>query len=136
MPQGEPRKHRPRLSISRRKSLDHLAALAEAAQSPSPDLFTLLDLIMMSLKSKHVNTVNGSLKLITVIISKHHQYALNGLFRTEPFDHTSLNRSVGSFTNTLVQFFDVAAAISSEETTMDQSYQGALNRCQRETCQT
>ena len=126
MPPAEPRKHRPRPSISRRKSLDHLAALAEAAQSPSPDLFNLLDLIMMSLKSKHVNTVNGSLKLVTVIVSKQHQYALTGLFRTEPLDDGSSNRSVETFTNILVEYFDIAASISAADTTMDASYQGAL----------
>jgi Retinoic acid induced 16-like protein/Family of unknown function (DUF5917) len=119
------RKHRPRLSMSRRKSLDHLAALAEAAQSPSPDLFNLLDLIIMGLKSKHVNTVNGCLKLMTVIISKQHQHALMGLFRTESIDNRSTNQSVESFTNTLIEYFDIAGTISLADT-MDGSYQGAL----------
>ena len=59
----DPRKHRPRLSVSRRKSLDHLAALAEASNAPSPTLFNLHDLVMMSLKSKHSNTINACLKL-------------------------------------------------------------------------
>ena len=121
----ENRKRRPRLSMSRRKSLDHLAALAEAAQSPSPDLFNLLDLIMMSLKSSHADTVNASLKLITVILSKHPQNALTGLFQTDVFD-TAPNKSIEDFTNMLVQYFDVASIISAADATMDESYQGAL----------
>ncbi|RMZ91083.1 hypothetical protein DV736_g1684, partial [Chaetothyriales sp. CBS 134916] len=124
--QDEPRKHRPRLSMSRRKSMDHLAALAEAAQSPSPDLFNLSDLLLISLKSEHVDTVNGSLKLIGVIINKHHQYVLTGLFRTEPITGAISPPTVETITNTLMEYFEIAASVSWVESTMDQSYQSAL----------
>ncbi|RMD42567.1 hypothetical protein DV735_g2541, partial [Chaetothyriales sp. CBS 134920] len=118
--------HRPRLSMSRRRSLDHLVALTQAAQSPSPDLFNLSDLLLISLKSKHVDTVNGSLNLIGVIINKHHQSALNGLFRTEPITGDIPLASVETFTNTLTEYLELAAAVSSAESTIEQSYQASL----------
>ncbi|RMZ78428.1 hypothetical protein DV738_g3856, partial [Chaetothyriales sp. CBS 135597] len=120
------RKHRPRLSMSRRKSLDHLVALTQAAQSPSPDLFNLLDLLRMSLKSKHVDTVNGSLKLIAVIINKHHQYALTGLFRTEPITGPIPLADLKKFNNTLTEYIEMAASVSTAESAMEQSYQASL----------
>jgi len=64
-----------RMSLSRRKSFDALTALAQARDNPSPDLFNLLDLVVMSLKSKHSQTVAASLKLITVIQQRHHGFA-------------------------------------------------------------
>lgn len=129
---------RARFSMSRRKSLDMLAALAEAAQSPSPDLFDLRDLIRLSLKSRHANTVNSCLRLVSVILSKHHPSALQSLFRTQPLDEGQLNRSVEAFDHTLIQHFDLASAISSVEDTLDASYQGALTdakfRIERHSC--
>jgi Retinoic acid induced 16-like protein/Family of unknown function (DUF5917) len=133
----DPQKQRPRPSVSRRKSLDHLAALAEAAHAPSPDLFNLHDLIIMGLKSKHANTVNVCLKLLSIILSKHHPSVLNGLFRTEGLDPGSLDRSSKSFNASLVKFFDMASAVS-ETDTMDDSYETTLldvkTRLERHSC--
>ena len=118
-------KHRTRPSMSRRKSLEHLAALAEIAQSPSPALFTLHDLIQMSLRSTHPNTVNACLKLLSVILDKHHPCALTGLFRTEPLDAGKVNQSVKTFNNNLIKCFDLATPAGLVDT-MDEAYEGAL----------
>lgn len=134
------KKPRARFSVSRRKSLDTLAALAEAAQSPSPDLFNLLDLINMSLKSKHSNTVNSCLKLISVILTRHHTSALSSMFRTEPLDETILNKSVRIFNNNLIMYFDLAAGVALDEAILDESYQGSITdakfRIERHSCST
>jgi len=124
----EPREkghRRQRMSVSRRKSIDHLKALSEVADTPSPNLFNLLDLMVMSLKSSHPETVNACLKLLSVIVSKHHCHVLSSLFRLEPASNLQLQRGINQFNSNLIQLFDYATAISEYEG-MDNSYQGAL----------
>lgn len=128
---------RARPSVSRRKSLDALAALAEAAQSPSPDLFNLLDLITMSLKSRHDNTVNSCLKLLSVVLTRHHSSVLTGLFKSVALQD-GWNVNVKTFNDRLVGLFDLAGQISLSEDVLDESYQGALDdakfRIERHSC--
>lgn len=128
MPQ-EPRDRngRPkRMSVSRSKSMDHLKALAEVADAPSPNLFNLLDLMVISLKSTHAETVNACLKLLSVIISKHHFHVLMDLFRLEPSLASQPSRpGMDQFNNSLMRLFDYALAIFQSEE-MDNSYQAAL----------
>jgi hypothetical protein len=133
----QPKHPRSRLSVSRRKSLDHLAALAEAAHAPSPDLFNLHDLMLMSLKSRHSNTVNACLKLLSIILTKHHPSALIGLFKTETLDSSSLVRSPAAFNDNLVKYFDLAGAVSPSDA-LDDSYEPTLidarSRLERHSC--
>ena len=75
-----------RMSLSRRKSLNQLAALAEAHENPSPELFNLRDLIVMGLKSKHPETVVATLKLLCIILQKHHDHVRTSLYIPEPFE--------------------------------------------------
>ena len=124
--QSPVKRSRARFSMSRRKSLDTLAALAEAAQSPSPDLFNLLDLINMSLKSKHSNTVNSCLKLLSVILLRHHTSVLLSLFRTDALADDVVDRSTRAFNGRLVGLLDMAAQVGRTEDALDDSYQGAL----------
>ncbi|ETN43012.1 uncharacterized protein HMPREF1541_02170 [Cyphellophora europaea CBS 101466] len=139
-PDNITKRPRARFSMSRRKSLDTLAALAEAAQSPSPDLFNLLDLITMSLKSKHSYTVNSCLKLLSVILTRHHPSALSAMFRLESLDETALDKSMSIFNESLTRYFDQAAEIARDETTLDESYQASLTdakfRIERHSCST
>ena len=123
--QSAKNKHRARPSISRRKSLEHLAALAEIAQSPSPALFSLHDLVQLSLRSTHPNTVNACLKLLSVILDKHHPCALTGLFRTESLDTSKADHSVKTFNDNLIKCFDLAMPAGLEDT-LDEAYEGAL----------
>jgi Retinoic acid induced 16-like protein/Family of unknown function (DUF5917) len=73
-------RRRSRMSLSRRKSLDHLTALAEAQENLSPALFNLRDLIVMSLKSKQSQTTTATLKLLSVILQRHHFHVRTSLF--------------------------------------------------------
>lgn len=116
---------RQRMSVSRRKSIDHLRALAEVADSPSPNLFNLLDLMVMSLKSSHPETVNACLKLLSVIVEKHHPHVLTSLFRLEPSSRSQGQRGVNHLNGHLCKLFDYAHAIGSNAE-LDTSYQAAL----------
>ncbi len=128
MPQnpGDRSRRRPRMSVSRRKSVDHLKALAEVADSPSPNLFNLLDLMVMSLKSQHVETVNACLKLLSVILENHHEHVLASLFRVEAAARASGPRGVKQLNSSLGKLVEFSAIIA-ENPDMDASYQGALS---------
>ncbi|OAP56172.1 hypothetical protein AYL99_09351 [Fonsecaea erecta] len=127
MPRGptERSHRRQRMSVSRRKSIDHLRALAEVADSPSPNLFNLLDLMVMSLRSRHSETVNACLKLLSVIIQNHHSHVLTSLFKLEPTSASPGQHGVERLNSSLLKLFDYAAAIANSSE-MDESYQAAL----------
>ena len=122
-PQPKPYdKSRPRLrmSLSRRKSLDVLATFAEKQKTPSPDLFNLVDLIAMSLKSRKPRTVAATMKLITVIIRKHHRFAIHALFNSSsiaPLPH----RGISTHNSVLQKLFYLAGSFS-ETDIIDQTY--------------
>ena len=78
--EGSSSHHRSRMSLSRRKSLDHLTALAKAQESLSPALFNLRDLIAMSLKSSQSQTTTATLRLLSVVLQKHHIHVGTSLF--------------------------------------------------------
>ncbi|KAL2411128.1 hypothetical protein ABEF95_003168 [Exophiala dermatitidis] len=118
---------RQRMSVSRRKSIDHLKTLAEFTDSPSPDLFNLLDLMEISLKSSHSETVSACLKLLSVLLQKQHYHVsvAPSLFKLEPPPHATGRYGVDEFNSQLCRLFDEAAAIGTHED-MDGSYQAAL----------
>ncbi|EXJ87290.1 hypothetical protein A1O3_04249 [Capronia epimyces CBS 606.96] len=117
---------RQRMSVSRRKSIDHLKVLAEVTDSPSPDLFNLLDLMVMSLKSSHSETVSACLKLLSVIVQKHHCHVLTNVFRLEPASRLPSPGQVDQFNDQLCRLFDYSTAIARRED-LDASYQAALS---------
>jgi hypothetical protein len=75
--------HRSRMSLSRRKSLNQLTALAEAQESLPPALFNLRDLIAISLKSTQSQTTTATLRLLSTILQKHHVHVTTSLFVLE-----------------------------------------------------
>lgn len=117
---------RQRISVSRRKSIDHLKALAEVADSPSPNLFNLLDLMVMSLKSSHVETVNACLNLLAIIIEHHHGHVLTSLFRLESVTTAPGQRGVKQLNSALLKLVDYSATIV-KNPDMDASYESALS---------
>jgi hypothetical protein len=111
--------------LSRRKSLDLLASFAEAAPKPSPTLFNLVDLILMSLRSKNVHTVSATLRLISVIIQRHQHFA-GSLFKTLPSSQTSTpTRPIGAFNAELHHLMDMATTVL-DDSSLDQSYESYL----------
>ena len=116
---------RQRMSVSRSKSIDQLKALAEISNSPSPNLFNLLDLLVMSLKSSHSETVNACLKLLSVIVEKHHCHVLRILFRVEEVASWRGQREVNELNGHLCKLFESSEAIA-RDTDLDGSYQASL----------
>ncbi|KAF7502902.1 hypothetical protein GJ744_004940 [Endocarpon pusillum] len=114
-----------RMSFSRRKSMDALTALEQARDNPSPDLFNLLDLVMMSLKSKHPQTVTAALKLVSVIQQRHHHYAWASFIHTREEDPNLPLRKLSEL-NAHLQGLMTLPLIILNDGRIDQSYSEIL----------
>lgn len=89
-----------RTSISfarQRKSMD-LATLISSQQelTSTPALFNLVDLIQGSLRSQNPQTVSVTLQLVSVILRRHHRYAVSTLLWTSQIIHDEPQRTIGA----------------------------------------
>lgn len=121
-------KDQQRMSLSRRTSLENLTSLMQLHDTPDPDLFSLHDLIIYSLRSPLPSTVASALKLITVLLQRHHTHVRGALFSLTQPDPSS-RQNLKTLNSTMLSMFDCATTISQTDT-MDQSYQAALRDCQ------
>lgn len=126
-PSLDSNKRRPRMSISRRKSMDKLAAMTQSHEDPSPDLFNLLDLITLSLKSSRPQTNTAALKLVSMMLRKHHDQVFATLFKLQPCDKVLQTREI--FHQELILLFRAAMDIM-DTPRIDQSYQVLLQDVQ------
>lgn len=124
--QKEKNHRRQRMSISRSKSLEQLKALTDTTDSPSPNLFNLLDLLVLSLKSSHSETVNACLKLLSVIVERHHCNVVRNLFKVEPVTTRQTQQQVDELNGYLCKLFDYSEAVA-KDTDLDSSYEAALS---------
>lgn len=98
LPKGPPEdlsKARPTTLVRGRKSEILVNTLATGDEKPSPNLFTLVDLILTSLQSRNQQTVTATLRLISVILRNHHQRALSTLIKVQT-RNLSAKRTVGA----------------------------------------
>lgn len=87
--EDESKPARPTTLARRRKSSMLITTLAQGLDKPMPDLFTLVDLILTSLKSRNQQTVTATLRLVSVILQSQHQYAVLSIVKTQiPSDDT------------------------------------------------
>lgn len=89
-----------RTSISaarQRKSMD-LATLMSTQEelASTPALFNLVDLIQGSLRSQSAQTVSVTLQLVSVILRRHHRYAVTTLLWTSQMMHDERQRTIGA----------------------------------------
>ncbi|KAI9035904.1 uncharacterized protein KD926_002620 [Aspergillus affinis] len=111
------------MSVSRRKSLDVLAAFSEEAARPSPSLFNLRDLALLGMQSANRQTVLATLRLMAVVLQRHHTFA-RSLIRTIP-GQPAKQRTVGALNAELQQFLGMATSIL-DEPTLDDSFENYL----------
>ncbi|EEP81362.1 predicted protein [Uncinocarpus reesii 1704] len=110
-----------KMSVSRRKSLDILSSFAEAAAVPSPALFNLVDLTSMSIKSHNNQTLVATLRLITVILQRHHHFTSSLIKAAPKSEPLPKLRTLGALNAELQQLFNFASMIY-ENPSLDQSY--------------
>lgn len=111
------------MSVSRRKSLDVLAAFSEEAAKPSPSLFNLRDLALLGLRSSNRQTVLATLRLLTVVLQRHHPFT-RSLIRTVP-GQPAKQRTVGALNAELGNMVSMATSIVNDPT-LDESYDNYL----------
>jgi hypothetical protein len=111
---------RSRTSARRRKSLDLLSTYAEGEERPSPALFNLVDLILASLRSSNQQTVSATLKLVSIILRRHHRYAVTTLLRIMPVAQET-SRTVGAHNKELACLLSLAEEIGGDGD-FDESY--------------
>ncbi|PKY01750.1 hypothetical protein P168DRAFT_274372 [Aspergillus campestris IBT 28561] len=111
------------MSMSRRKSLDVLAAFSEEAARPSPSLFNLRDLALLGLQSKNRQTVLATLRLMAVVLQRHHTFA-RSLIRTLP-GQPAEQRTVGALNAELSQLVTLATSVV-DDPMLEESFEDYL----------
>ncbi|KAI9799046.1 MAG: hypothetical protein M1833_004240 [Piccolia ochrophora] len=108
----------------RRRTLDVLNEQTNGEDRPNPDLYNLIDLIITSLQSKNPQTVTATLKLVSVLLRKHHHYAVSTILRTRSVAKKP-ERTVGAHTEELELFFTLAEEVGGNDGA-DETYQDHL----------
>ncbi|MCJ1395519.1 hypothetical protein MMC18_008405 [Xylographa bjoerkii] len=103
---------RPTALARRRKSEGLMFRLANGGNNPSPDLFNLADLILGSLESENQQTLAATLRLLSVILRKHHPRALARLLKTRPNTDSDKQRTVDSHESQIDDLLSMAEDIA------------------------
>ncbi len=113
---------RPTTLLRRRKSQVLIARLAKGEEKPSPDLFTLVDLILTSLRSRNQQTATSALRLCSAIIRTQHQYAVSTLIRVQA---ANSQRTWGAHNVDVVMLLSMAKDIATEHG-LEESYEAHM----------
>lgn len=117
---------RTKVSAARkRKSMDLATMMAAKAETATPLLFNLVDLILACLRSHNQQTVYVTLQLVSAILKRHHRYAVITLLRTEGTFGTASLRTVGAHQQEVDYLMALAGAIGGQDN-FDELYHGIL----------
>ncbi|KAF8466635.1 Retinoic acid induced 16-like protein-domain-containing protein [Kalaharituber pfeilii] len=107
----------------RRKSLDLLTEAAKADSKPSPDLFNLVDLILTSLKSRSQQTVAATLRLVSIILRKHHAYSIGTMLKVARLEEGAPDRTIGAHNKEMKLLFSMVQKIGVEDDSGTDAYE-------------
>lgn len=110
-------------SEARKRKSMNLATMG--TQQSTPDLFNLVDLIIGSLRSKSIQTITVTLQLFSVILRRHHRYAVSTLLRTTRVITDGPQKLIGAHQMELTYILDLANDISMQEG-FDEIYEGHI----------
>ncbi len=102
---------RPLLGISRRKTQDLLTNFPDMVDKPTPSLFNLVDLILSSMQSKSQQTVTATLKLVSVILRRHHRYAVATILQTSEVERSEPQQTIGAHNKQMETLFSLVSEI-------------------------
>jgi hypothetical protein len=91
----------------------------------NPSLFNLVDLILGSTESHDAQTVLAALKLATVILGKHHSYAVGSLIKVIHVHQKESHRTIGAFNRELETYLNIAVGLAGA-TGVDEAYENHL----------
>ncbi|KAI5286881.1 hypothetical protein KEM54_006433 [Ascosphaera aggregata] len=112
-------------SASRRKSVEILSTFADNADNASPELFNLVDICLMGVRSENMQTVVATLRLMTVIVDRHHIFASSFIKTLDERDGSEAQRCVGALNAEIQQFMSLATSVLSEPR-LDNLYENYL----------
>lgn len=107
------------------KPLPAHAESSDATEAPNPSFFNMTDLVLTSCQSQNPETVTAALRLVTIVLDRHHSYAISSLLHTRPI---LPNTSVGNSGNLRAQIdtmISLAGGIAGTEG-MDAAYNNSL----------
>jgi hypothetical protein len=90
--------------------------------SSTPALFNLVDLIQGSLRSQSQQTISVTLQLVSVILRRHHRYAVTTLLWTSQVLHDGPERTVGAHERQVAFLLSLAGDVGSDDN-LDEVYE-------------
>lgn len=122
--------------VRRRESLMMLASNFKDDEQLTPSLFSLTDLILNSIRSSNQQTVTAAFRLISVILSKNHAYAIGTLIKISTVQVQEVHRTHGSLNAEMEAYLELAKTIG--EGWVDDGYDShvkdALKLLESHTC--
>ena len=121
-----------RASISaarKRKSMDLATMMASSVEiSSTPALYNLVDLIQGNLKSRSQQTITVTLQLVSVILKRHHRYAVSTLLWTSQVLPNGPERSIGAHEREMEFLLNLAGDIRNDDN-LDEAYENHIKDC-------
>ena len=117
---------RPTTLARRRKSQNLITNLAKGEEKPSPTLFTLVDLILTSLRSRNQQTVTATLRLCSIIIRNQHPYAVTTLIKIKAQAVKTLFPTIATHDQEIDTLFFLAEDLASQDG-LAESYESHLH---------
>ncbi|EAA31426.2 hypothetical protein GE21DRAFT_1099804 [Neurospora crassa] len=99
----------------KRKSMDLATMMASKSEAADPLLFNLVDLILACLRSQSLQTIYVTLQLVSVILKRHHRYAVITLLYTEGVLGNSSFRTTGAHEQEVEYLMGLAQTIGGED---------------------
>ncbi|KAL2195134.1 Retinoic acid induced 16-like protein-domain-containing protein [Corynascus similis CBS 632.67] len=110
----------------KRKSLDLATMMASKGETAAdPLLFNLVDLILACLRSQNNQTVYVTLQLVSVILKRHHRYAVITLLYTEGVLGDSNHRTFGAHQQEVEYLMSLAGSVGGQDN-FDEIYDNIL----------
>ena len=110
IPDDERKPVRPATLARRRKSQTLITTLAQIQEKPIPGLFTLVDLVLTSLRSRNQQTVTATLQLVSVVLRSEHQLAASTLIKTQNSEDPPM-RTIGAHHRVTALLFSMAESL-------------------------
>ncbi|TAQ90883.1 hypothetical protein B7494_g775 [Chlorociboria aeruginascens] len=125
-----PTSARPSVSAARkRKSMDLATMMASQLELPStPALFNLVDLIKTSLISENEQTISVALQLVSVILRRHHRYAVTTLLRTGQILSEGPQRTIGAHEKEMEVLLSLAGDVGGNNN-FNEAYENYIKDC-------
>jgi len=101
---------------------------SQSEEAANPMLFNLVDLILVCLRSGIQQTISATLQLVSVILRRHHQYAVTTLLRTARLMTDGPQTTIGAHEREMEFLLSLANDIGLDEN-IDEAYENYVKDC-------